>query len=79
METKMSQQKVIIRFDTNSDPEKWHVDVQRKNTEGEYEPSLDSDRADFPIDVEIFGAFEEDLLIQSLKNTFPGAEISLKF
>ncbi|HWQ26624.1 MAG TPA: hypothetical protein VN367_07565 [Chlorobaculum sp.] len=75
----MSQEKIIIWSDTNADQERWRVDVLRRNNEGEYVPVLKSDSDNFPIDVEDFGTFEEDLLIQSLKHTFPDADISLKF
>jgi len=74
----MSQEMVNIWWDTNSEPEKWRVDVLRINSEGEYEVVLDSGSCDFLIDVEDFGTFEEDLLIQSLKEAFPGADIRLK-
>jgi hypothetical protein len=75
----MSQEKIIIWSDTNADQERWRVDVLRKNSEGEYVPVLQSQSDNFPIDVEDFGTFDEDLLIQSLKHTFPDADISLKF
>jgi hypothetical protein len=74
----MSQEKIHIWWDTNSEPEKWRVDVLRKNSEGEYEVVLGSAGADFPIGVEDFGTFEEDLLIQSVKEAFPDATIRLK-
>jgi hypothetical protein len=75
----MSKEKIIIWSDTNADQERWRVDVLRKNSEGEYVPVLQSQSDNFPIDVEDFGTFDEDLLIQSLKHTFPDADISLKF
>jgi hypothetical protein len=75
----MSQEKIIIWLDTNSNPEKWCIDVQRKNSGGEYESILHSGSADFPINVDDFGSFEEDLLIQSLKRAFPSADIGMKF
>ncbi|NHQ60404.1 hypothetical protein G9409_07330 [Chlorobium sp. BLA1] len=74
----MSQHKIHIRWNTTIHPEKWHVEVMRKNCEGEPEFILSSDSADFPIDVEDFGTFEEDLLIQSVKEKFPGAEICME-
>ncbi|NTU58644.1 MAG: hypothetical protein HGB00_06965 [Chlorobiaceae bacterium] len=75
----MSQEKIIIWFDADSEPEKWRIHVLRKNNEGEYMPAHDSGNTNFPIDVNAFGAFDEDLLIQSVKQEFPGADISLKF
>ncbi|NTW69334.1 MAG: hypothetical protein HGB23_05720 [Chlorobiaceae bacterium] len=74
----MSQNKIHIWWNTNINPEKWHVEVMKKNCEGEHEFILNSDSTDFPIDVEDFGTFEEDLLIQSVKEKFPGAEVHLK-
>ncbi len=74
----MSQKKINIWWETNSDPEKWRVNVLGKDIEGENGFLLSSENADFPVDVEHFGTFEEDLLIHSLKEAFPGAEISMK-
>jgi len=74
----MSQQTIHISWNTNIHSEKWHVDVLRNNCQGEHEVILSSESADFPVDVEEFGPFEEDLLIQSLKDAFPGDEILLQ-
>lgn len=74
----MPQESVHIWWDTSSEPEKWRVDVLRKNSEGEYEVVLGSAGTNFPILVEDFGTFEEDLLIQSLREAFPDASIRLK-
>jgi hypothetical protein len=76
--SKMSQEKIIIWWDSNSEPEKWCVHVLEKNSQREYEVVLGSGSSDFPIDVNNLGPFEEDLLIQSIKAVFPCAEISLK-
>jgi hypothetical protein len=75
----MTPEKLVIWPDSSSGQEMWRVDVLRKNGEGAYEFVRDSENVDFPIDVRNFGPFEEDLLIQSLKEVFPGADISLKF
>jgi hypothetical protein len=75
----MSVEKIIIWLDSSFDPEKWRVDVLRRNFEGAYEPFFSSDCADFPVNVDEYGPFEEDLLIQSLKKRFPDADISFKF
>ncbi len=74
----MSQEKIVIWWDTNSELEKWRVDVLQKNSEGKYEVVLGSGSTDFPINVENFGPFEEDLLIQSVKAAFFAADIRLK-
>jgi len=74
----MSQEKIIIWWDTNSGPERWRVDVLQKNSEREYEFVHGSGSTDFPIRVEDFGTFEEDLLIRSIKEAFPDVTISLK-
>ncbi len=75
----MSKEHVIVWWNSASDPESWCVDLLLKNSNGQYEHLLDSGSEDFPIDVDAFGPFEEDLLIQSLKNSFPLAQIILKF
>jgi hypothetical protein len=74
----MSQEMIHIWWDTNSEPEKWRVEVLRKNSEGEYEVVFGSASDNFPIGVDDFGTFEEDLLIQSVKEAFPDAAIRLK-
>lgn len=74
----MSQKKINIWWETNSEQEKWRVNVLGKDIEGENGFLLSSENADFPVNVEDYGTFEEDLLIQSLKEAFPGAEISMK-
>jgi hypothetical protein len=75
----MSRERIIIWWDTQSELEKWHVDVLRKTDDGQFKFVMGSERPDFPVDVEAFGPLEEDLLIQSLKGTFPDSDISLKF
>jgi hypothetical protein len=75
----MSLEKLVIWADTSSGLEKWRGDVLRKNGDGEFECVRSSENEDFPIDVTSFGPFEEDLLIQSVKEVFPGVDISLKF
>ena len=75
----MSQERIIISRDGKQDTEAWQVRVWRKNIEGQDELVLDSGGADFPINVREFGAFDDDLLIQSLKSVFPEAEIRVLF
>lgn len=78
-EITMSKERVVIRLDTISDEDRWHVDVLRKNGEGDYDFVLDNGSADFPINVDDFGPHEEDILIQSLKGAFPGADFTVRF
>ncbi|NTU92956.1 MAG: hypothetical protein HGB29_04555 [Chlorobiaceae bacterium] len=75
----MSHQQVIVWWDSGSEPEKWEVDVRQKEHNGHYEFILDSRSEEFPVRVEDFGPFEEDTLIQNLKEAFPDAEIMLRF
>jgi len=75
----MSRDRIIIWWETRSDVEKWHVEVFRNNGDSLHETVLGSGSSDFPVKVDEFGPFEEDLLIQSLKSTFPQADIRLKF
>ena len=75
----MSQEHIIVWWDTTSVPESWCVNLHKRNSNGQDEHVLDSRSEDFPIDVDDFGPFEEDLLISSLKNSFPDAKIILKF
>lgn len=75
----MLQKKIIIWWDSKSDLEKWHVEVLRKIDEGQYQFLQESGSSDFPVNVEEFGPLEEDILIQSIKGTFPDAEISMRF
>lgn len=75
----MSRDRIIIWWETRPGVEKWHVEVFRKNGDAQREIILGSGSPDFPVKVDEFGPLEEDLLIQSLKNTFPEADISLKF
>ena len=76
---KMSKEQVIAWWETQSYPERWRVDVLQENGNGEFAVVLKSGSPEFPVKVEEFGPFEEDTLIYSLKTTFPGAEIMLKF
>ena len=75
----MKPERLIIWWNTNSHPERWRVDVMRKNSEDQFGIVYNSESVEFPIRVEDFGPLEEDTLIQSLKNAFPGHDISLKF
>ncbi|HWR01140.1 MAG TPA: hypothetical protein VN371_04700 [Chlorobaculum sp.] len=75
----MSKNKIIVWWDSQSEMEKWHVEVLRKIDEGQYQFLQGSGSSDFPLDVGQFGPLEEDTLIQSLKGTFPDAEIRMRF
>lgn len=75
----MSRDRIIIWWETRSDDEKWHVEVFRNNGDSQHETVLGSGSSDFPVNVDEFGPFEEDRLIQFLKSTFPQADIRLKF
>ncbi|NTW52333.1 MAG: hypothetical protein HGB22_07080 [Chlorobiaceae bacterium] len=75
----MFRKKIIIWWGSQSGMEKWHVEVLRKIDEGQYQFLQGSGSSDFPEPVEQFGPLEEDTLIQSLKATFPDADIRIRF
>lgn len=75
----MSEQMVVFWWDSESEPERWRVEIQRKNSQGQYESVSGSDTAGFPVNADNFGPLDEDLLIQSIKTSFPEAHIALKF
>lgn len=75
----MSEQMVVVWWNSESEPERWKVEVQRKNSQGQYESVSGNDMAGFPVNADNFGPLDEGILIQSIKTHFPEARINLHF
>ncbi|NTV99585.1 MAG: hypothetical protein HGA70_10540 [Chlorobiaceae bacterium] len=75
----MSQEKVVLEWGRDKGNEQWFIEILRKNNDGKFSRISDSGCNDFPFNPDHFGPFEEDLLIQKLKEVFPGTEIMLKW
>ena len=74
----MSQNRVVVWWDSELEKEQWRVELQQQNSEGLYEATQMSGDAGFPVKVAEFGPLEEDLLIQCIKANFPGVRICLR-
>lgn len=75
----MNQEKIIVSWDDSSRPEKWRLELFRMNDDGRYVHSGGSGDPGFPVNVDSFGPFEEDLLLQSVRQCFPDANYCLLF
>ena len=74
----MLQNRVVVWWDSELEKEQWRVEVKRQNSERLYEIAQKSTDAVFPVKVAEFGPFEEDLMIQCIKENFPGVGICLR-
>jgi hypothetical protein len=75
----MHQEKVIVSWDDASQPEKWRVELFRMNENGCFVHAGGSNDDGFPVNVDDFGPFDEDLLLQSVRQCFPDAKYCLIF
>ncbi len=75
----MHNEKIIVWWDANASPEQWRADILKREPEGTWSYAGESGSPEFPARVDGFGPFEEDLLIRSLKEKFPDADIVVKF
>lgn len=74
----MCQEKIIVSWDDSLRPEKWRVEVFQMNSEGRYDHVGGSGYGGFPINVDEFGPFDEDHLLQTVRRCFPEAKLCLK-
>ncbi|NTV02014.1 MAG: hypothetical protein HGB04_04415 [Chlorobiaceae bacterium] len=75
----MSQERIVIEWDGNAEPARWNVEMLQEDRQGREMVILSSSSPDFPVNVEEFGPMEEDALIDSIKASFPGAHINIRF
>ena len=74
----MEREMVVVWWDSDREKDRWHVELLRKKADGSYEVFTGSDDPEFPVRVNDFGPFQEDLLIRNIKEVFPDADIRLK-
>ena len=65
-------------YDRPNEPTGWHVEVLRRDDNGDHFVATDSENVTFPVDVDRFDRAEQAELTAALLAAFPGAEVRLQ-